>query len=250
MSDRPMHTVPGLFDRLAALYAAGEQAVAEGRLDDADAGFTEAIGLDDHFRQRWITLYAQRAFVRHRQGRLDEAIADYTAALAMNEPAPHQAQYRFQRGMAHGALGRHDEALADYTAAIEVTPEQPGPWHLRGKLLCAQLERPADALADFDRFLALADHPEVRQLRAWCLLQLGRAADALPDLVRARPAMRDAWTEYLAAWATAVTGDVDGCVAAMASCVARDASFASYFRELDDFAAARRHPRFAAVVGA
>src|SRR5688572_10968694 len=130
-----MHTVPGLFDRLVLLYAQGEQAVAEGRLDDADACFTEAIGHDDHFRQRWITLYAQRAFVRHRMGRLPEAIADYSRALEMGEPEPHQAQYRFQRGMARAALGDLDGALADYGASAAGMPEMPGPWHLRGKLL-------------------------------------------------------------------------------------------------------------------
>jgi tetratricopeptide (TPR) repeat protein len=250
MSDRPMHTVPGLFDRLTALYADGERAVADGRLDDADAAFGQIVALDDHFRQRWITAYAQRAFVRHRQGRLEEAVADYTSALGMNEPAPHQAQYRFQRGMALEALGRVDEALPDFTAAAEAMPDQPGPWHLRGKLLCARLGRPADALADFDRFLTLADHPEVRQLRAWCLLQLGRAAEALPDLDRALAALADPWTRYLAAWATAATGDVDRCLTAMTECVRLDPSFATYFRDLPDYAAVRADPRFAAAVPA
>ena len=44
-----MHTVPGLFDRLAELYARGEQAVNEGRFPDAIAacvgGGSNAIGL-------------------------------------------------------------------------------------------------------------------------------------------------------------------------------------------------------------
>ncbi|MCB9685937.1 MAG: tetratricopeptide repeat protein [Alphaproteobacteria bacterium] len=244
MSERPMHTVPGMFDRLVALYAEGERALAENRLGDADAAFTEAIGLDDHFRQRWITSYAQRAFCRHRMGRLEEAIADYGAALAMNEPPPHQAQYHFQQGMALAALGRTDEALTAYAASIALAPDQPGPRHLRGKLTCET--DPAAALADFDHFLRVADHPEVRQLRAFCNLQLGHAAVALPDLERA-PDM--AWTHYLRAWACAATGDVDACVAAMAETVARDASFARYFHELDDYAAARRHPGFAAAVG-
>lgn len=245
MSDRPMHTVPGLFDRLVARYAEGERAVAEGRLPDADAAFTEVIDGDDHFRQRYVTGYAQRAFVRHRMGRLEEAVADYGAALGLGEPAPNQAQYHFQRGMALAAMGRPDDAVADYSRAIELLPDQPGPRHLRGKATCET--DPAAALADFDHFLRFADHPEVRQLRGYCLLQLGRPAEALPDLARAPDV---AWSHYLRAWACAASGDVPGCVAAMADTVSRDPSFRSYFHELDDFATARAHPGFAAAVGA
>lgn len=244
MSDRPMHTVPGLFDRLVARYADGERALAEGRLPDADAAFSEVIAADDHFRQRWITGYAQRAFVRHRLGRLEEAIADYERAIALGEPEPHRAQYHFQRGMALSGLGRQDEAVAAFGEAIALAPDQPGPRHLRGKALCET--DPAAALADFDAFRRGADHPEVRQLRAYCLLQLGRPAEALPDLARAPDV---GWTHYLRAWAGAASGDVDGCVAAIADTVARDPSFAPYFHELEDYAAARAHPGFAAAVG-
>lgn len=244
MSDRPMHTVPGLFDKLVSLYAEGERAVAEGRLPDADAAFTEVIELDDHFRQRYVTAYAQRAFVRHRMGRLEEAVADYGSALESGEPELNCAQYHFQRGMALAALGRPAEAEADYGASIDLAPAQPGPWHLRGKLRADQ--RPAEALSDFDRFLELAEHPEVRQLRGYCLLLLGRAAEALPELGQAPPGP---WTDYLHAWAFAAVGDADRSVQAMASCVAADPSFAAYFRDLDDFAEVRKHPGFVAAVG-
>lgn len=249
MSDRPMHTVPGLFDRLVALYADGERAVAEGRLADADACFSEILDLDDHFRQRWITAWAQRAFVRHRQGRLDDAIADYGRAIDAGEPPPHAAQYHFQRGMALAATNRPDEAVADHGRAIELHPEAPGPWHLRGKLLCSTLNRPAEALADFDAFLERADHPEVRELRGWCLLQLGRAEEALAELERARVARPGPWIEYLRAWATAATGRVDACLEAMGACVAADPAYAPTFRDLPDYAAVRADPRFAGVVG-
>ncbi|MAQ17508.1 MAG: hypothetical protein CMN30_22270 [Sandaracinus sp.] len=243
MSERPMHTIPGLFDRLAHLYADGERAVAEGRLADAEAAFGQIIELDDHFRQRYVTAYAQRAFVRHRMGRLEEAVADYTKALAAGEPEPNQAQYHFQRAMALSALKRPADAEAGFSAAIALAPNQPGPWHLRGKLRADS--RPAEALADLDRFLQLADHPEVRQLRGYCLLQLGRAPEAIPELNRASAG---AWTDYLRAWAHAITGNVDQSLQAMAACVTANGSFGSYFRELDDFASVRQHPGFAAAV--
>lgn len=250
MSDRPMHTVPGLMERLQALYTQGEQAMAERRFDDAVALYTEGIELDDHFRQRWVTMYAQRAFALHNLRRLEEAAADYARAIAMGEPPPHCAQYHFQRGMCLADLGRTDDALAAYDAAVELAPEQPGPRHLRGKLLASHLNRPADALADFDAFRQQHDHPEVRQLRAWCLLQLGRAAEALADLDVAAARFSDAWTAYLVAWASAATGDLDRCVGAIGDTVARDPGYRSYFLELDDYAAARAHPGFAAAVGA
>ena len=69
MSDRPMHTVPGLFERLTTLYADGERAIEEGRFSDAVALFTEGIRLDDQFRQHYVTMYAQRAFARSRRRR-------------------------------------------------------------------------------------------------------------------------------------------------------------------------------------
>ena len=125
------------------------------------------------------------------------------------------------------------------------TPQHsvPGPWHLRGKLRADA--RPAEALADFDRFLQLADHPEVRQLRGYCLLQLDRADDALPELERAAPSP---YTDYLRAWAFAAVGNADESVRAMAACVAGDPGFANYFHDLDDFAVVRQHPGFATAV--
>ena len=61
MTDRPMHTVPGLFERLTAIYADGERATEAGRLHDAVALFSEGIQLDDQFRNNHVTMYAQRA---------------------------------------------------------------------------------------------------------------------------------------------------------------------------------------------
>ena len=54
MSDRPMHTVPGLFERLTALYADGVRALADGRPEDAVSLFSDGIQLDDEFRQGYV----------------------------------------------------------------------------------------------------------------------------------------------------------------------------------------------------
>ena len=66
MSDRPMHNVPGLYDRLTALYTDGVRALEDGRLLDAVAVFSEGLQLDDQFRQAHVTMYAQRAFAYQR----------------------------------------------------------------------------------------------------------------------------------------------------------------------------------------
>ncbi|HEX7837174.1 MAG TPA: hypothetical protein VF469_06900, partial [Kofleriaceae bacterium] len=134
MSDRPMHTVPGLFDRLTALYADGVRALEDGRLAHAAALFTEGLQLDDEFRQGHVTMYAQRAFAHQRLGDPVAAIRDYGRAIEM-EPPPNQAQYLFHRGMCFTELGGHEEhAVNDFGRAIAIYPDHPGPYHLRGKL--------------------------------------------------------------------------------------------------------------------
>jgi tetratricopeptide (TPR) repeat protein len=165
MSDRPMHTVPGLFDRLTAIYADGERAIEEGRLHDAVALFTEGIGLDDQFRNQYVTMYAQRAFARQRMGDNMGAIPDYGKAIEM-EPPINQAQYLFHRGMCFTAIGGHEEhAVNDYGRSIAIYPDHPGPYHLRGKLYASDLGRYQEAIADFDRLLAMRQVAEGYQLR-------------------------------------------------------------------------------------
>jgi tetratricopeptide (TPR) repeat protein len=176
-----MHTIPGAFQKLQTLYAEGEAAIQEQRFADAVATFSEGLRIDDNFRQRYVTMYAQRAFALHNMGRLDEAIPDYTRAIE-KEPEINQAQYYFQRGLCFMSLGRPDDAIRDYGQAIAMHPQHPGPFHLRGKLLFQQ-GRFADAIADFDNALALHDIPECRELkqRAQAQLQsqrLGQAAHA------------------------------------------------------------------------
>ncbi|MFN7134147.1 MAG: tetratricopeptide repeat protein, partial [Myxococcales bacterium] len=154
-----MHTVPGAFQKLQALYAEGEAAIQEGQFEEAVEKFSEGLAIDDNFRQRYISMYAQRAFALHNLGRLDEAIADYSKAIEM-EPEINQAQYYFQRGICWMSLGGQDErAIADFGSAMNLHPDHPGPYHLRGKLLFVH-GRYAEAIADFDAALAIQQIPE------------------------------------------------------------------------------------------
>lgn len=136
-----MHAIPGAFQELQELYRDAERAIEEERFDDAIALLTRGIGIDDHFRQRWITMYAQRAFALHRLRRWKDAIADYTKALSMGEPPVHQAQYHFHRGLCLASMDAQGDkrkknleaAIADYTRAIELYPEHPGPFRMRSR---------------------------------------------------------------------------------------------------------------------
>jgi tetratricopeptide (TPR) repeat protein len=249
MSDRPMHTVPGLWDRLTALYAEGERAIDEGRMADAIAMFTEGIGLDDHFRQRYITMYAHRAFAKQRTGDMMGAIPDYTKAIEM-EPPINQAQYYFHRGMCFAAIGGHEEhAIADYGRSIDIYPDHPGPYHLRGKLFASDLARYEEAIADFDRLLAIRPHPEGFQLRGYSKLNLGRGADAIPDLLESNRVAPETYTDYLLAWAGAIAPDDELFYRSMQAVLQADQSYKEYFVDNDDFARFRTSPRFKQIVG-
>jgi tetratricopeptide (TPR) repeat protein len=248
MADRPMHTVPGLFDKLQQLYAEGERAVEEGRFEDAIALFTEGIGLDDHFRQRYVTMYAQRAFARQRLGDAEGAIPDYTQAIEM-EPEINQAQYYFHRGLCHAQANRPAEAVEDYGRSIALHGEEPGPFHLRGKILTSNLGRHAEAIADFDRFLQTWSHPEVWQLRGWAKLNLGRGAEAIPDLEKSQELQPDPYTQYLQAWAGAVAPDDELFYRSMQAVLAAAPEYRQYFVDNDDFRRFYGEARFKQIVG-
>ncbi|MCA9517972.1 MAG: tetratricopeptide repeat protein [Myxococcales bacterium] len=247
MSDRPMHTVPGAWDKLVELFARGDAAIQEGRFHDAIEAFTEGLAIDDHFRQRYVTMYAQRGFARQRSGDLAGAAEDYGHAIAM-EPPVNQAQYHFYRGMCRGGLGDPEGAVEDYAASIALHPDHPGPYHLRAKLLVNELGRYAEAIPDLDRLIAMNGHPEGLELRGYARLMLGDPAAARRDVEDAADRQPTPWRHYLVAWATALVGDADAFMPAMAAALEGNPDYAPYFREHGDFAAMRADPRFAGII--
>lgn len=245
-----MHTVPGMYERLTGIYAAGMRAIDEGRLHDADALFTEGIQLDDQFRHEYVTMYAQRAFARQRLGNNMGAIPDYGKAIEM-EPPLNQAQYYLHRGMCFTALGGHEEhAVQDYGRSIAIYPDHPGPYHLRGKILASDLGRYEEAIADFDRLLAMQPVAEGYQLRGYAKLNLHRGHDAIPDLLEANRLQPDVYTDYLLAWAGAIAPDDELFYRSMQSVLSVDpGTYRPYFLDNDDFARFRDQPRFHQIVG-
>jgi hypothetical protein len=249
MTDRPMHTVPGLFDRLTYLYGEGERAVEQGRFEDAVSIFSEGISLDDEFRQRYVTMYAQRAFARQRLGDHQGAIPDYSKAMQMEPPA-HHAQYHFHRGMCFAELQDYEQAVAEYGRSIALFADHPGPYHLRGKLFATKLERYEEAIADFDRMLQFHVHPEALQLRGFSKLNLGRGNEAIPDLFEANRIEPDTYTSYLLAWAGAVAPNDDLFYHSMEAVLRADPSYKRYFLENEDYARFANEPRFRQIISA
>jgi len=245
-----MHTVPGLFDRLTALYADGVRALEDGRMHDAVARFSEGIQLDDQFRQAQVTMYAHRAFAHQRIGDNVAAIRDYGRAIEM-EPPMHHARYLFHRGMCFAALGGHEEhAVNDFTRAIALYPDDPSPYHLRGKLYATDLGRYHEAIADFDRLLASHPVAEGYQLRGYAKLNLGFGHDAIPDLLAANRIEQDTYTDYLLAWAGAITPDDELFYRSMQAVLSADPeTYRQYFLDNDDFARFRNQPRFRQIAG-
>lgn len=246
MTNRPMHD-PANFARLQALYAEGEAMIEQKRFDEAVAKFTEGLAIDDQFRQRYITMYSQRAFAYHNLGRHDLAEADYARGIAM-EPPPYAAQNHFQRAMCLRRLERDDEALDAFTRAIELMPDQPGPRHLRGKLLVDK-ERYQDAIADFDTFLASGNvNPEVFQLRALSNLCLQRAQAAIEDASSAQQMRQDPYNDYIATCALALLGNVNAMVGAMQRTIQGEPAFKDSLRQASEIDPYRGDPRVAALL--
>lgn len=226
---------PGNFEKLTKLYAEAETAIEDGRFEDAIAKLDEGLAIDDHFRQRYLTMYAQRAFAEQRIERWDEAIADYTKALAL-ESSIHHAQHHFHRGMCLAHRGDIDAAIEDYGRAIALVPDQPGPYHLRGKLLALERERYAEAHADFDKLIAIRPHMEGYQLRGLCKLEEGLPNDALIDLAAASAIRTDAYTTYLEAHCRAALGQREETLSAMRRTVEIDPNYRESFATEEEFA--------------
>lgn len=241
-----MHTVPGAFQRLQELYAEGESLIASGLLEQAVERFTEGLGIDDHFRQRYVTMYAQRAFAQQRLGRYGEAIEDYTRAIEM-EPPINQAQYHFHRGMCFAAaIDGAERAVADYTRAIELYPDHPGPYHLRGKLLADKLGRYPEAIADFDRMLRMRPNPDAFMWRGIAKYELGHHADARVDFEASNTLAENAHNHYMLACIAARTKDEALLFRSMAATLATDPSYGVAFHEDAEFEPYRGDPRFSA----
>jgi tetratricopeptide (TPR) repeat protein len=163
------------------------------RLDDAAAGYRDAIRLD----ATRYEAFAGLAQVLHRQGRWDEAVEQLSRAILRNpDYAPlYRERSRVRRERDEPTPEQRLAALHDLDLAIAHEP--PGSPILasdqteRGKLLHG-LDRPEAALAACDAALAVVpDHAEAHRLRVLVLLELKRYDEVLRScdgaLARGKP---------------------------------------------------------------
>ncbi len=135
----------------------------------------------------------ETAASRHQAGRLIEALAAYDAFLA-REPR-HAAGAWLNRGAVLADLGQPAEALASYDRAIALKPDFAEAFNNRGRAL-ATLGRLAEALDSYDRATALKpDQAAAHNNRGNALKDLGRPEEALASYDRAialKPGYADA----------------------------------------------------------
>ena len=96
--------------RAKAAFDRAEADEAAGRVDEAIAGYSDAIRLVPGYTRA----YNRRGVLYQQKGRLDEAIADYTTAIGQ---LPREPNFHFNRASAYQALGETAKAAADLQKA-------------------------------------------------------------------------------------------------------------------------------------
>jgi tetratricopeptide (TPR) repeat protein len=132
----------------------GARALAEGRLDEAEAFFRGALAAKPELaatRRNLAAVSNNRGLGLLAAGRAREALAEFDRA-ARHDPAWHLPL--FNRGNAFAAQGRHREASRDYEAASRLEPGFVEAWLNAGNAR-ARLGDLAGALTRYERALAL-----------------------------------------------------------------------------------------------
>jgi tetratricopeptide (TPR) repeat protein len=91
--------------------------------------------------------------------RVEDALNEYAVALELN---PDDAEANAHIGLVLYASHRPKAALASVDRALETAPEYPEALFIRGVILLRGLDRPADAIEDFQAYLAAAPFGQER----------------------------------------------------------------------------------------
>jgi tetratricopeptide (TPR) repeat protein len=131
-----------------------EAAFANGRDEEAQRLFTEAIAETASDPSAQAVAYFGRGEVNVRLRRQDQALADFTAALALPQDPESRANTLWSRAEVYSRRRMNDEALADYGESIRLQPNAIGVYLSRAGLL-SRLKRKDEALADYDQALKI-----------------------------------------------------------------------------------------------
>ena len=155
------------------------QAIAlhqQGRLADAEPLYQQVLGDGPNYQAQYLL-----AMLLYQQQRIEEAAAAADTALWLN---PEGVETLLLKGAIAQAAGRGEEAVAALSAATAQQPGNAAAWYNLGVVL-AGLARQADAIAAFDRALAIAPNPAAWTNRGAALQALGRHGEALDSFAKA-----------------------------------------------------------------
>ena len=145
-----------------------------GEIEKALALYNQALKIDRGF----AAAYFGRALVWEEFGKMDNALLDFGSAIKIEKPF-HEKAMRL-RGDLYQSLHRYEEAIKDYTMVISRRPSD-GLYFSRGTCYL-RLNKPAQALADYNKALALCGpRASILERRGDANFALRRDAKALAD---------------------------------------------------------------------
>jgi Flp pilus assembly protein TadD len=158
-------------DYPAAYYNLGVTQQELGRLNEAEASYTHAIALKPGYAEAYSNLGNSLKEL----GRLGEAEAGYTQAIALK---PDFAEAHYNLGITLQELGRLDEAEASYTQAIALKPDF-AEAHSNFGITLQELGRLDEAEASYTQAIALKpDYAEAHYNLGITLNEVGRLNEA------------------------------------------------------------------------
>jgi predicted O-linked N-acetylglucosamine transferase (SPINDLY family) len=172
--DAALALKPGYVEALANR---GSSLMSLKRHEEALASFDALVALRSDLAQGWNN----RASALRALNRIPEALVDYGKAIALK---PDYVEALKNRGTLLVIDGKLEAALADFDAALRIAGDKEALLH-RADVL-AGLNRNADALASYDRYLAqVSDKADVWHSAAACLRNLNNREQALYYLEKA-----------------------------------------------------------------
>jgi tetratricopeptide (TPR) repeat protein len=133
----------GQSPEVASEFTRATQAMREGRLEEADAGFAAVVKLDPGFAPAHFNL----GLVRQEEGRYEEAIPNFQRALSLQ---PKLRGANLFLGITEFRLNRLAEAAAAVEKETVAYPKDANAWMWLGVVRLAQ-DRPEDAAEALDR---------------------------------------------------------------------------------------------------
>lgn len=151
----PLHLEKSALERARKHYNAGVELGSQGKMKEAIAEYTEAIGLDP----RLAEAYNNRGSAYLNLGQHQRAIQDLNEAIRIN---PHLAEAYYTRGFAYLDLGQHQLAIQDLNEAIRFNSHYAQAYAVRA-LAHTLLNMDVEAQQDFDQAVRLGFAPSLLQ---------------------------------------------------------------------------------------